>query len=117
MSWLEVSRLWARTVSASASARAARACVVRRAARSTTVATAMPTATKIASVTTFSGSAIYQVIAVVVLYFATRSVQTPSMRSFLGLGLWAGIMTQFRSEFFTFGFALDRKSTRLNSSH
>ena len=58
------------------------------------------------AVITFSGSALYQLLGVVVLYFAVLSVQRPSYRSFLLLGLSCGIMTQLRSEFFFLEFLL-----------
>ena len=58
------------------------------------------------AVVTFSGSALYQLLGVTVLYFAVLSAQRPSYRSFLLLGLSCGIMTQLRSEFFFLGFLL-----------
>jgi 4-amino-4-deoxy-L-arabinose transferase-like glycosyltransferase len=58
------------------------------------------------AVVTFSGSALYQLLGVVVIYFAILTTQRPSYSSFLLLGLSCGIMTQLRSEFFFLGFLL-----------
>ena len=58
------------------------------------------------AVVTFSGSALYQLLGIVVLYFAVLSIKRPSYRSFLLLGLSCGIMTQLRSEFFFLEFLL-----------
>jgi hypothetical protein len=58
------------------------------------------------AVITFSGSPLYQLLGILVLYFAVLSVQSPTNRSFLLLGLSCGVMTQLRSEFFFLGFLL-----------
>lgn len=58
------------------------------------------------AVITFSGSAIYQLLGIVILYYAIEAATRPSWKSFLWLGLWCGIMTMLRSEFLMLGFIL-----------
>jgi len=58
------------------------------------------------AVITFSGSPLYQVLGILVLYFAILSAQRPSLRSFVLLGLSCGVMAMLRSEFFFLGFIL-----------
>ena len=58
------------------------------------------------AVTTFSGSPLYQLLGVIVLYLAILSAQKPSFRNFAWLGVSCGIMTMLRSEFFFLGFIL-----------
>ncbi|HET6402086.1 MAG TPA: hypothetical protein VFH95_11900 [Candidatus Kapabacteria bacterium] len=55
------------------------------------------------AVVTFSGSALFQFMGVVILFFATLSAVEPSWKSFLWLGLCCGIMIGLRSEFFFLG--------------
>ncbi|MFI5263839.1 MAG: ArnT family glycosyltransferase [Candidatus Kapaibacterium sp.] len=62
-------------------------------------------------VITFSGSPIYQLLGVVVFYFALLSAQKPSLLSFLWLGASCGIMILTRSEFLIIGFVFIALST------
>ncbi len=55
------------------------------------------------TIATFSGSALFQFLGLVVLYFAVRSVDQPSWKSFVWLGVSCGLLTGFRSEFFFLG--------------
>lgn len=58
------------------------------------------------AVITFSGSPLYQLLGIVILYLAILSSQKPSLRSFVMLGISCGIMTMLRSEFFFLSFLL-----------
>ncbi len=58
------------------------------------------------AVTTFSGSSLYQLIVVLTLGCAIRSVQNPSNKNFILLGFSAAIMTLLRSEFLIIGAVL-----------
>jgi 4-amino-4-deoxy-L-arabinose transferase-like glycosyltransferase len=58
------------------------------------------------AVVTFSGSALYQLLAIIILYYSVRCAQRPSWQSFIMLGLLCGVMTQLRSEFFFLGALL-----------
>ena len=58
------------------------------------------------AVVTFSGSAIYELLGIVVLYYSVKAATAPSWKSFLWLGLWCGIITMLRSEFLMLGFIL-----------
>lgn len=58
------------------------------------------------AVTTFSGSPMYQLLGVLILYLAILSVQKPALSSFVLLGLSCGVMTMLRSEFFFLSFIL-----------
>ncbi len=55
------------------------------------------------AVATFSGSALFQFMGVVILYLAVWSIVLPSWKSFVWLGASCGIMTGLRSEFFFLG--------------
>lgn len=58
------------------------------------------------AVTTFSGSSLYQLLGIFILFLAILSAQKPSPKSFILLGISCGIMTMLRSEFFFLGFIL-----------
>lgn len=58
------------------------------------------------AVVTFSGSALYQLLGILVLHFAVLAAMRPSWRAFLALGISCGVMTMLRSEFFLLGFLL-----------
>ncbi len=55
------------------------------------------------AVATFSGSALFQFLGVVILYFTVRSIVQPTWKSFLWLGVSSGIMINLRGEFTFFG--------------
>jgi hypothetical protein len=58
------------------------------------------------AVITFSGSALYELLGIVVLYYGVLAATSPSWKTFLWLGLCCGIMTMLRSEFLMLGFIL-----------
>ncbi|MDP4219438.1 MAG: glycosyltransferase family 39 protein [Bacteroidota bacterium] len=58
------------------------------------------------AVTTFSGSSLYQLVILLTLLLAVRSVLQPSYRHFILFGILAGVMTLLRSEFYAVGFIL-----------
>ncbi|MBS1904799.1 MAG: glycosyltransferase family 39 protein [Bacteroidetes bacterium] len=58
------------------------------------------------AVTTFSGSVVYQLIALAVLYFSFRAIRFGSFGILISLGLWSGLLTTIRSEFMLLGIML-----------
>jgi 4-amino-4-deoxy-L-arabinose transferase-like glycosyltransferase len=58
------------------------------------------------AVTSFSGSPLYQLLGVIILYLAILATRKPELKYFAWLGLSCGIMTMLRSEFFFLGFLL-----------
>lgn len=58
------------------------------------------------AVTTFSGSPLYQLLGIVILYFAVLATRNSSLKVFVILGITCGLMTFLRSEFFILGFIL-----------
>lgn len=58
------------------------------------------------AVVTFSGSPLYQLLAVSVLYYGVLSTQTPTLRSFFLLGVCSGVLVLLRSEFLALSFIL-----------
>ena len=58
------------------------------------------------AVTTFSGSPLYQLLGILILYLAILTSQKPTLSSFVLLGLSCGVMAMLRSEFFFLGFLL-----------
>ncbi len=58
------------------------------------------------AVITFSGSALHQLLGLVILFLAITATQKPSLRSFFTLGICCGAMTLLRSEFLIVGFLL-----------
>jgi 4-amino-4-deoxy-L-arabinose transferase-like glycosyltransferase len=58
------------------------------------------------AVTTFSGSPFYQLLGVIILYYAIFAARQPSFKSFILLGVSCGVMTLLRSEFFILGFVM-----------
>jgi 4-amino-4-deoxy-L-arabinose transferase-like glycosyltransferase len=51
------------------------------------------------AVVTFSGSPLYQLFGLIILYLSITAAQRPSLKVFLSLGIICGLMTLLRSEF------------------
>ncbi|MEI8133761.1 MAG: hypothetical protein WCH46_01640 [bacterium] len=58
------------------------------------------------AVTTYSGSQLYQLLGLIILFLAIQTSQHPTYKYFLLLGISCGVMTLLRSEFFLIGFVL-----------
>jgi hypothetical protein len=58
------------------------------------------------AVVTFSGSPLYQLLGIIIVYYTIRTAMHPTFRSFILLGIYSGVMTMLRSEFFFLGFIL-----------
>ena len=58
------------------------------------------------AVITFSGSPIYQLLGIIILYYTILGAKHPSLKTFVLLGIFCGVMTLLRSEFFMLGFIL-----------
>ncbi|MCX7736255.1 MAG: glycosyltransferase family 39 protein [Candidatus Kapabacteria bacterium] len=60
----------------------------------------------IVGVTTFSGTALYQLLAGLVLLFAIKSYKQEKVQNFVLLGIFSGLLTLTRSEFLIFNFVI-----------
>lgn len=66
---------------------------------------------------TFSGSVLYQLLGVVIFYFAFKLIHTYSIKNAILYGFLCGVMTMLRSEFFFLGFLLIIAATLVPLPH
>lgn len=58
----------------------------------------------IVAITTFSGTALYQLLAGLVLFLSIKAYKTGNIKNFVLLGIFSGLLTLVRSEYLAFNF-------------